>query len=99
MATFIFYTTGGTANYGYARLIISTSSGGGPVFALNGREASSQKAGHTNLSTDGISNFSKTIWYTLPAGSYYALMQYQMDVGATTTLSWLAGETQVFVVG
>jgi hypothetical protein len=97
MSTFIFYTSGGTANYVYARLIISTSPSGAPIMALNGREAACQKGGHTNGS--GVSNITKPLWATLPAGNYYALMQYQMDAGATTTLTYLAGEVQVFVVG
>jgi hypothetical protein len=86
-----FYTSGGTASYGYMRLVL-----------LSGTSISQSSSALTHTNGSGVSNGSGHVYCaSVPAGTYTAAYQYRLDAGATTTLvigTGIGGGGQVDVI-
>jgi hypothetical protein len=84
-----FYTSGGTASYGQARVAVFT---GGGSFVV-----ATPWVTHSNGS--GVSSGNPYAVVNLAAGSYTGWWQYQLVGGATTTWTFESGQWDVFQLG
>ena len=89
LPTILFVTNGGTANYGYCQGVILN--GSGAVVANSRMMECTNGAGKQ----DSCHPFNTT----LAPGTYTAAIQYEMNAGATTTLTVDAWELDVLIFG
>ena len=91
-----FVTNGGTANYGNCQGIISTGHGSLPTASndINGNPMVNMPGTCTNGA--GYVNWSATKAMIAPAGTYYAMITYWLQGGATTTFTNTAYDVAVY---
>ena len=91
-----FVTNGGTANYGNCQGIISTSTGAGATAAndINGKPMANMPGTCTNGT--GYVNWSASKALICPPGTYYAMITYWLQGGATTTFTDTAYDAAVY---
>lgn len=84
-----YFTNGGTASYGYARIAVYNFVGS--------LVAASISAVHTNGS--GVSTVSPYLLMNLVPDTYTGWIQYSLDAGATTTWQMSSGQWDAFLLG
>jgi hypothetical protein len=96
-----FYTSGGTANYGQVKLVLRASSSGGGVGGFNDLDGLITEGAAWVVGTNGAGmvNGAPYIVAHLAAGTYVALMEYQMQGGATTTLTNYNSQVDAWQLG
>jgi hypothetical protein len=86
--TALYYTSGGSANYGLMRCVVN-----------QGSTLIAQSTQFAHVNTTPVSDATHPFVCTLPAGTYTAKMQYYMDTGAGTTITLNSFEIDVFEMG